>query len=99
KADGSPSEIVLEITSDSESECDTHEPLPPLPKLIGAEHTSTSNSLISLADLTLTMTVPKKTKQTSDIVSPVNVIKKKTKTKAPSKAESCSDKKADSSTE
>ncbi|GJY74867.1 hypothetical protein Tco_0479298 [Tanacetum coccineum] len=33
-------------------ECDTQEHLPPLPKLIGAEPTSTSNNLISLADLT-----------------------------------------------
>ncbi|GJV02983.1 retrovirus-related pol polyprotein from transposon TNT 1-94 [Tanacetum coccineum] len=73
------------------------EPLPPLPKLIGAEPTGTSNSLISLADLTLSTTVPKKTKQTTDKVSPVNV-KKKTKTKSPSILDSCPDKKADSST-
>ncbi|GKA96931.1 retrovirus-related pol polyprotein from transposon TNT 1-94 [Tanacetum coccineum] len=34
-----------EITSDSKSECETQDPLPPLPKLIGAEPTGTSNSL------------------------------------------------------
>ncbi|GJZ77618.1 retrovirus-related pol polyprotein from transposon TNT 1-94 [Tanacetum coccineum] len=96
-ADGSPSEIFPKITSDSESECDIQEPLPPLSKLIGAEPTGTSNSLISLADLTLPTTVPKKTKQTTDKVSPVNV-KKKTKTKSPSILDSCPDKKADSST-
>ncbi|GJW44934.1 retrovirus-related pol polyprotein from transposon TNT 1-94 [Tanacetum coccineum] len=36
KADESSSMPFLEITSDSESECKTQEPLPPLPKLIGA---------------------------------------------------------------
>ncbi|GJY53054.1 retrovirus-related pol polyprotein from transposon TNT 1-94 [Tanacetum coccineum] len=73
KADESSSMSILEITSDSESECETHEPLPPLPKLIGAAPTGTSNSLISLSNLTLNMadlilntSVPKKTKPTSD---------------------------------
>ncbi|GJV36050.1 hypothetical protein Tco_1408527 [Tanacetum coccineum] len=102
KADGSPYEIVPEITSDSESECDTQEPLPPLPKIKRFKPTGTSNSLISLADLTLTMTVPKKTKQTSDKVSPANFIKKNTETKSSSdsstETKSCPDKKADSST-
>ncbi|GJR47810.1 hypothetical protein Tco_1315913 [Tanacetum coccineum] len=79
-----------EITSGSESECETREPLPPLPKLIGAEPVSTSNSLISLADLTLNMDeltlntlVPKMTKPTYDKVSPLHTIKKKTETKSP----------------
>ncbi|GJV19918.1 hypothetical protein Tco_1368938 [Tanacetum coccineum] len=72
--------------------------LPPLSKLIGAEPTGTSNSLISLTDLTLNTTVLKKAKQTSDKVSPTYVIKKKTEIKAPSVLESCSDKNADSST-
>ncbi|GJS59222.1 retrovirus-related pol polyprotein from transposon TNT 1-94 [Tanacetum coccineum] len=59
------------------------EPLPPLLKLIGAEPAGTSNSLTSLADLTLNMAdltldtfVPKKTKPISDKVSPMYVIKK-----------------------
>ncbi|GKG54623.1 hypothetical protein Tco_0560278, partial [Tanacetum coccineum] len=73
---------ILEITSDSEFECETQDPRPPLPKLIGAEPAGTSNSLISLADLTLNMAdlklntfVPKKTKPTSDKVSPTHAIK------------------------
>ncbi|GJU29492.1 retrovirus-related pol polyprotein from transposon TNT 1-94 [Tanacetum coccineum] len=52
KGDKSSSMPAPEITSNSESECDTQELLPPFPKLIGAEPTNTSNSLISLADLT-----------------------------------------------
>ncbi|GJW93633.1 hypothetical protein Tco_0173305 [Tanacetum coccineum] len=42
KADESSSVLAPEITSDSESECDSQEPLPPLPKLIGATPSSTS---------------------------------------------------------
>ncbi|GKD76791.1 retrovirus-related pol polyprotein from transposon TNT 1-94, partial [Tanacetum coccineum] len=42
KADESLSKLTLEITSDSESECDSQEPLPPLPKLIGATPSGTS---------------------------------------------------------
>ncbi|GJR91738.1 retrovirus-related pol polyprotein from transposon TNT 1-94 [Tanacetum coccineum] len=77
------------------------ETIPPLPKLIGAAPASTSDSLISLsnltlnmADLTLNIAVPKKTKPTSGNVAPVNIIKKKTENKPPA----ASDKKADSST-
>ncbi|GJS52293.1 retrovirus-related pol polyprotein from transposon TNT 1-94 [Tanacetum coccineum] len=51
KADESSSMLAPEITSDSKFERDTQEPLPPLPKLIGAKPTSISISLISLADL------------------------------------------------
>ncbi|GJS90360.1 hypothetical protein Tco_0772996 [Tanacetum coccineum] len=79
---------ILKITFDSEFECETQEPLPPLPKLIGAKPADTSNSLIylvdlplNMADLTLNTCVPKKTKQTSDKVSPTCAIKKKTETK------------------
>ncbi|GKA40648.1 hypothetical protein Tco_0733241 [Tanacetum coccineum] len=43
------------ITSDSEVEVDNHVSLPPLPKLIGAEPSGTSDSLISLSDLTANM--------------------------------------------
>ncbi|GKA07375.1 retrovirus-related pol polyprotein from transposon TNT 1-94 [Tanacetum coccineum] len=106
KANESSSEPAPKITSESESECDTQEPLPPLPKLIGAKPFGTSYSLLSLANLTLNMadltlntTVPKKAKQSADKVSPAYVIKKKTEIKAPSVLESCSNKKADSSTE
>nr|GEW30267.1 transcription factor EGL1 isoform X2 [Tanacetum cinerariifolium] len=43
------------ITSDLEFECETQEPLPLLPKLLGAAPSGTSESLISLSDLTLNM--------------------------------------------
>ncbi|GKE69387.1 retrovirus-related pol polyprotein from transposon TNT 1-94, partial [Tanacetum coccineum] len=104
KADESSSLLAPEITSDLESECDSQEPLPHLPKLIGAAPSSTSKSLISLSDLTLNMAgltldtpVPKKTRPSVN-VSPAYVIKKKTE-KSPVVPKLCSDKKADSSTE
>ncbi|GKD28733.1 retrovirus-related pol polyprotein from transposon TNT 1-94 [Tanacetum coccineum] len=104
KVNESSSELAPEITSDSESKCDFQEPLPPLPKLIGATHSDTSESLISLfdlalnmADLTLETPKPKKTRP-SVKVSPIYVIKKKTE-KSPTGPKPCSDKKADSSTE
>ncbi|GKF81916.1 hypothetical protein Tco_0243572, partial [Tanacetum coccineum] len=97
--------LAPEITSDSESECETQEPLPPLPKLIGAAPAGTSDSLISLSDLTLNMadltldsSIPKRTRPTSVKVLLAYVIKKKT-LKSPVVPEPCSDKKADSSTE
>ncbi|GJS81560.1 hypothetical protein Tco_0748101 [Tanacetum coccineum] len=81
KPDESSSMSIPEITFDSESECETQEPLPPLPKLIGAALAGTSNSLISLAglainkaDLTLNRSVPKNTKPVPDKVSPTYVI-------------------------
>ncbi|GJY12457.1 retrovirus-related pol polyprotein from transposon TNT 1-94 [Tanacetum coccineum] len=106
KADESSSMSILEITSDSESECKNQKPLPPLLKLIRAAPAGTSDSLISLSDLTLNManltlntSVPKKTRPTSVKVSPTYVIKRKTENKLPVNPKSCSDKKADSSTE
>ncbi|GJW58124.1 retrovirus-related pol polyprotein from transposon TNT 1-94 [Tanacetum coccineum] len=102
KADESSSVLAPEITSDLESECDSQEPLPPLPKLIGAAPSGTSESLISLSDLTLNMADltldtpdPKKTRP-SVKVSPAYVIKKKT-IRSPVGPKPCSDKKADSS--
>ncbi|GJV23998.1 hypothetical protein Tco_1376693 [Tanacetum coccineum] len=104
KADESLSTLAPEITSDSESECDSQEPFPSLPKLIGAAPSGTSESLISLSDLTLNMADltldtpdPKKTRPFVK-VSPTYVIKKKTE-KSPAGPKPCSDKKADSSTE
>ncbi|GJZ21697.1 hypothetical protein Tco_0558736 [Tanacetum coccineum] len=104
KADESSSVLTPEITSDSESECVSQEPLPPFPKLIGAAPSGTSESLISLSDLTLNMAnltldtpVPKKTRP-SIKVSPAYVIKKKTE-KSPAVSKPCSNKKADSSIE
>ncbi|GKE71097.1 hypothetical protein Tco_1529169, partial [Tanacetum coccineum] len=55
KGDESSYVLAPEITSDSESECDSQEPLPPLPKLIGAAPSGTLESLISLSNLTLNM--------------------------------------------
>ncbi|GKB01854.1 hypothetical protein Tco_0829898 [Tanacetum coccineum] len=43
KVNESPTENASEITSNSESECNIQESLPPLPKLLGAEPTSTGN--------------------------------------------------------
>ncbi|GJW99697.1 retrovirus-related pol polyprotein from transposon TNT 1-94 [Tanacetum coccineum] len=82
KADEYSSEPALEITSDSETDCDTQEPLPALPKLIGAEPSGTSNSLISLSDLTSNMAKltlnnsSKRSKKSSVKVSQTYVIKK-----------------------
>ncbi|GJS80136.1 hypothetical protein Tco_0730017 [Tanacetum coccineum] len=104
KADESSFVLAPEITSDLEFECNSQEPLPPLPKIIESTPSSTSKSLISLPDLTLNMVdltfdtpVPKKTSP-SVKVSPTYVIKKKTK-KSPTVPKPCFDKKADSSTE
>ncbi|GJZ83100.1 hypothetical protein Tco_0648273 [Tanacetum coccineum] len=55
KADESSSELTQTITSDSEAEVDNHVSLPPFPKLTRAEPFGTSNSLISLSDLTVNM--------------------------------------------
>ncbi|GJU47659.1 hypothetical protein Tco_1204925 [Tanacetum coccineum] len=106
KADESSFMSIPEITSDSESECETHEPLPRLPKVIGTTPAGTLDSLISLsnltlnmADLTLDTSVLKKTKPTSIKVSFGYEIKKKTKNKSPVVSKSCTNKKADSSTE
>nr|GEX42307.1 hypothetical protein [Tanacetum cinerariifolium] len=104
KADESSSKLALEITSDLESEFDSLEPLPPLPKLVGAAPSGTLKSLIYLSDMTLNMADlsldtpnPKKTRP-SFKVSPTYVIKKKTD-KSPDGPKPCSDKKTDSSTE
>ncbi|GJU09275.1 hypothetical protein Tco_1125705 [Tanacetum coccineum] len=37
KEENSPTDTILEVTSDTKSECDSQEPLSPLPKLLGAE--------------------------------------------------------------
>ncbi|GJV93194.1 retrovirus-related pol polyprotein from transposon TNT 1-94 [Tanacetum coccineum] len=103
-ANESSSTLAPEITSDLESECDSQEPLLPLPKLIGAVPSGTSESLISLSDLTLNMADltldtphPNKTIPSAK-VSPTYVTKKKTE-KSLAGPKPCSDLKADSSTE
>ncbi|GJX21979.1 hypothetical protein Tco_0226424 [Tanacetum coccineum] len=63
RSDESPSETAPEITSDSESECDYQDPLPPFPKFSGAEPNGTSNDVISLADLTLALAISENTKK------------------------------------
>nr|GEY54395.1 hypothetical protein [Tanacetum cinerariifolium] len=80
------------------------EPFPPLPKLIGAAPSNTleyiislSNLTLNMADLTLDIHVPKKTRPSVN-VSTTYVIKKKTE-KSPTIPIPCSDKKADLSTQ
>ncbi|GJZ14696.1 retrovirus-related pol polyprotein from transposon TNT 1-94 [Tanacetum coccineum] len=103
KADESTSTLAPEITFDLESDCDSQEPLPPLPKLIGAAPSGTSKSLISLPDLNLnmanlTLNTPEPGKNRPSVkVSLTYVIKKKTE-KLPASPKPCSNKKADSST-
>nr|GEZ82183.1 retrovirus-related Pol polyprotein from transposon TNT 1-94 [Tanacetum cinerariifolium] len=104
KADESFSVLTPEITSNLESEYDSQEHLLPLPKLIGATPSGTSEIVISLSDLTLNMAdltlntpYPKKTRP-SVKVSHAYVIKKKAE-KSPTDPNPCYDKKVDSSTE
>nr|GEV42920.1 hypothetical protein [Tanacetum cinerariifolium] len=55
KANKSSPMLAPEITSDSDFDCDSQEPLPPHPKIIGAAPSGTSENLISLSDLILNM--------------------------------------------
>ncbi|GJX81101.1 hypothetical protein Tco_0329250 [Tanacetum coccineum] len=55
KANVSTSESAPMITSDSEDDSDIQEPLPPFLKLIGADPSGASKSLISMSDLTANM--------------------------------------------
>nr|GEX56560.1 reverse transcriptase domain-containing protein [Tanacetum cinerariifolium] len=96
--------LALETTSESESGCDFQEPLPPLPKLIGAAPSGNSKNLISLSDLTLNMAdltlktlVLKKTRP-SIKMSHAPIIKKRIE-KSHAIPKPCSNKKSDSSTE
>ncbi|GJV31687.1 retrovirus-related pol polyprotein from transposon TNT 1-94 [Tanacetum coccineum] len=99
KADESPFETALEITSDFESECDIQEPFPPLPKLLGAEPNDTSSDVLTLADLTQTPTVLKETKKVLGKGTTIKAPKKRTQTVSPSVLDPIPEKKADSSTE
>ncbi|GJW86834.1 retrovirus-related pol polyprotein from transposon TNT 1-94 [Tanacetum coccineum] len=89
KADVSTSKSAPMITSDSEDDSDIQEPLPPLPKLTGADPFGTSKSLISLSDLTANMAdltlnaASKEIKKSSNNVSQTYVIKKRTESKHP----------------
>ncbi|GJR64139.1 hypothetical protein Tco_0010204 [Tanacetum coccineum] len=105
KTDVSTSEFAHMITSDSEDYSDIQEPLPPLPKLSGADPSGASKSLISLSDLTANMadltlnTASKEIKKSSNKVSQTYVIKKRTESKHPAVQNSCPDKNALPSTE
>ncbi|GJS44802.1 reverse transcriptase domain-containing protein [Tanacetum coccineum] len=99
KAAESSSETAPEITSDSESDCDIQEPLPPLPKLLGVGPNDSSKDEISLADLTLTLTVSDEIKKVPDKRSAVNVLKKKAQPATSTIPDRSLAKKADSSTE
>nr|GEU70309.1 hypothetical protein [Tanacetum cinerariifolium] len=98
KAAESPSKTALAITSDSKSECDNQEPLPPLPKFLGAEPSGTSKDAISLANLTLTLVVFEEIKKVLDKKLAIKVLKKKTQTVTSSVPDPLSVKVADSST-
>ncbi|GKC83510.1 hypothetical protein Tco_1139227 [Tanacetum coccineum] len=87
-----PYKTVLEITSNTNSKCDYQEPLPPLPKLLGAEPIGTSNDVIPLADLIQVATISNKTKQVTEKESPIKAIKRKAQTNAPSILDPCPDK-------
>ncbi|GJZ24009.1 retrovirus-related pol polyprotein from transposon TNT 1-94 [Tanacetum coccineum] len=98
KADVSIYESAPMITSDSEDDSDIQEPLPPLPKLTGADPSGASKSLISLSDLTANMadltlnTASKEIKKSSNKVSQTYVIKKRTESKHPAIQNSYPDK-------
>ncbi|GJZ83577.1 hypothetical protein Tco_0648750 [Tanacetum coccineum] len=99
KGENSSSEIVPEVTSDTKSEYDNQEPLPPLLKFIRDEPIGTSNDVTPLAHLVQTSKVFDKIKQVTEKESLVKPTKKKTQTMSPSVPDPSPDKKADSSTE
>ncbi|GJY41784.1 hypothetical protein Tco_0429054, partial [Tanacetum coccineum] len=92
KAKESPTKNSLEYNSDNESLKKNHEPLPPLPKLLGAEPTSISRSPIHVTNLTKTSKISDKTKQATE---KVKIVIKKTQPKPSSVPE----KKLETSTE
>nr|GEU60895.1 retrovirus-related Pol polyprotein from transposon TNT 1-94 [Tanacetum cinerariifolium] len=98
KATESPSETIPEITSDSESECDNQEPLPPLPKLIKVESIGKSTDVLTLAYLTQNPVVSEEIKKVPDKRSAIKSPKKKAQTVSPSAPDPIPVKKADSST-
>ncbi|GJX73976.1 retrovirus-related pol polyprotein from transposon TNT 1-94 [Tanacetum coccineum] len=98
KAAESPSKTAPEITSNSKSECDIQEPLPPLPKLLGVGPNETSKDDISLADLTLTLTTSDEIKKVFDKRLAVKGRKKKSQPMTSFVPNLSLAKKADSST-
>nr|GEV62478.1 reverse transcriptase domain-containing protein [Tanacetum cinerariifolium] len=98
KEEKSPFHTFLEITSDSECECDNQEPLPPLPKLSRVNPIGTSANVIPPADLTQTSPASEKTKQVVDKEPSVKIIKKKAQTKPSYVLDTSPVKKSNSST-
>ncbi|GJS60618.1 reverse transcriptase domain-containing protein [Tanacetum coccineum] len=70
KADESPSKTVPEITSNSESECDTQELLPPFPKLSWAEPISTSADKADSSTEKLLLTLMEEVKGLKEQIKP-----------------------------
>nr|GEV29916.1 ribonuclease H-like domain-containing protein [Tanacetum cinerariifolium] len=106
KADESSSRPNPENLSDSESKGEPQKPLLALPKLLGADPTGTSTSLVSLTDLTINLTdlslmsnSVKKISKKQDKISNHQVIKKKVVPKPTTEPKTCPNKKANSSTE
>ncbi|GJS06457.1 hypothetical protein Tco_0363253 [Tanacetum coccineum] len=95
----SPFKTIPDVTSDTKSKCDNQEPLPPLPKLSGAEPISTSVDVIPPADLTQTYTISNKTTHVIRKESSVKASKKKAQTKSPSVRDPSPKKNANSSIE
>ncbi|GJR20372.1 retrovirus-related pol polyprotein from transposon TNT 1-94 [Tanacetum coccineum] len=98
KGENSPSETSLDVTSDIEFVNDNQEPLPHLPKLLGAKPIGTSKDVIPSSDLIQTFTVFDKTKHVTKKESNVKYVKKKAQTKTPSAPDFSPKTKADSST-
>ncbi|GJY38146.1 hypothetical protein Tco_0424510 [Tanacetum coccineum] len=73
KASESLSKTVPKVTSDSDSEFRNLELLPPLPKLIKAEHIGTSADVLTLTELTLTPTVSEEIKKVKGLKEKIKI--------------------------
>ncbi|GKC32815.1 hypothetical protein Tco_1040109, partial [Tanacetum coccineum] len=70
KGDESSYVLAPEITSDSESECDSQEPLPPLPKLIGAAPSGTLENTRPSVKVSHAHVIKKKTEKSPAVPKP-----------------------------
>ncbi|GKB45731.1 retrovirus-related pol polyprotein from transposon TNT 1-94, partial [Tanacetum coccineum] len=77
KGEKYPFETAYNSTSNTESVNDNQDPLPPLPKLLGAELVGTSNDVIPPTNLIQTSTISDKTKQVTEKESLIKYVKKK----------------------
>nr|GEY53784.1 retrovirus-related Pol polyprotein from transposon TNT 1-94 [Tanacetum cinerariifolium] len=98
KTTESSSKAILKITSDSKSECGNLEPLPPLPKLTKAEPIGTSANVLTLVNVSLTLTVFEDIRKVPEKRSAIKAPKEKAQTMSPSAFDPIPVKKADSST-